>query len=81
MYQHCPSNLGQVSFDLAPSRPGGGEHDSALLAAECAGIAARALKAMGKADEAEERRERAEAGFSQLGATSLLERLQQGLRD
>ena len=57
------------------------EHDSALLAAECAGIAARALKAMGKTDEAQDRRERAEAGFRQLGATSLLERLQHDLRD
>jgi len=53
------------------------EHDSALLAAECAGIAARALKALGKAEQAEERRARAEAGFRQLGATSLLERLRQ----
>src|SRR3954468_13239117 len=57
------------------------EHDSALLAAECAGIAARAFKAMGKMDEAQERRERAEAGFRQLGATSLLEKLQHDLRD
>ena len=57
------------------------EHDSALLAAECAGIAARAFKAMGKTDEAQDRRERAEAGFRQLGATSLLERLQHDLRD
>jgi hypothetical protein len=55
-------------------------HESALLAAECAGIAARALRAMGRRDEAEARREQAESGFRQLGATSLLERLQQDLR-
>jgi tetratricopeptide (TPR) repeat protein len=54
-------------------------HDSALLAAECAGIAARALKALGQATEAAERRSEAEAGFRQLGATTLLERLQHDL--
>jgi hypothetical protein len=36
---------------------------------------------MGKADEARGRREQAEAGFHQLGATSLLEKLRQDLRD
>lgn len=56
------------------------QHDSALLAAECAGIAARALMAFGKTHEAEARRAQAEAGFRQLGATSLLERLQQDLQ-
>jgi tetratricopeptide (TPR) repeat protein len=55
------------------------QHDSALLAAECAGIAARALKAMGKAKDADARRTEAETGFRQLGATSLLERLEQDL--
>jgi len=52
---------------------------SVLLAAECAGIAARALKAMGREQEAEERRARAEARFRQLGATMLLQRLEQEL--
>jgi tetratricopeptide repeat protein len=55
------------------------EHQSALLAAECAGIAARALKAMGRSEQAEERRAQAEAEFRRLGATSLLERLEQDL--
>jgi tetratricopeptide (TPR) repeat protein len=55
-------------------------HDSALLAAECTGIAARALKGMGKIDEADRRQAQAEAGFRQLGATSLLERLQPDLQ-
>ena len=55
------------------------EHDSALLAAECAGIAARALHAMGQRAEAAERRAEAEAGFRRLGATSLLERLAEEL--
>ncbi|MFL5404153.1 MAG: tetratricopeptide repeat protein [Gemmatimonadales bacterium] len=52
------------------------KHDSALLAAECAGIAARALKALGRPDEAADRRKEAEAGFRQLGASYLLERLE-----
>jgi tetratricopeptide (TPR) repeat protein len=52
------------------------EHDSALLLAECAGIAARALRALGRIKEAEERRSEAEAGFQMLGATTLLERLE-----
>lgn len=55
------------------------EHDSALLAAECAGIAARALQQMGQTEAAERRRAQAEAGFRQLGATSMLERLVQEL--
>jgi hypothetical protein len=54
-------------------------HDSALLAGECAGIGYRALKAMGRKQESEVRREQAEAGLRQMGATSLLERLQQDL--
>ena len=52
---------------------------SALLAAECAGIAARALKAMGRDQEAEQRRAQAELRFRQLGATTLLQRLEQEL--
>jgi tetratricopeptide (TPR) repeat protein len=56
------------------------EQESALLAAECAGIAARALLGMGRMGEADERRHQAELGFRQLGATSLLERLQQDLK-
>jgi hypothetical protein len=50
-------------------------HDSALLAAECAGIAGRALRALGRREEAAERRAEAEAGFRRLGATKLLDRL------
>jgi tetratricopeptide (TPR) repeat protein len=55
------------------------EHDSALLAAECAGIAARALRQMGRSKEALQRRTQAEAGLRELGATSMLERLLQEL--
>jgi tetratricopeptide (TPR) repeat protein len=55
------------------------EQDSVLLAAECSGIAARALRAMLKDKEAEEWRARAQYGFRQRGATSLLERLEQDL--
>jgi tetratricopeptide (TPR) repeat protein len=55
------------------------QHESALLAAECAGIAARALQALGRTKDAETRRAQAEAGFRQLGATSLVERLEQDL--
>jgi tetratricopeptide repeat protein len=55
------------------------EYDSALLAAECAGIAARALKAMGRREEAAARQYQAEEGFRQLGATTLLERLEREL--
>ncbi|HEU5304170.1 MAG TPA: tetratricopeptide repeat protein [Gemmatimonadales bacterium] len=55
------------------------KNDSALLAAECAGIAARALKALGQGDRAADRRKEAEAGFRQLGATTLLERLERDL--
>jgi tetratricopeptide (TPR) repeat protein len=54
-------------------------YDSALLAAECAGIAARALKALGRQEEAEQRRSDAAAAFRQLGATTLLERLEREL--
>jgi tetratricopeptide (TPR) repeat protein len=56
-------------------------HESALLAAECAGIAARALRAMGRMEDSAARREQAESGFRQLGATSLLDRLQHDLQD
>ncbi|MEO8089807.1 MAG: tetratricopeptide repeat protein [Gemmatimonadales bacterium] len=55
------------------------EHASALLAAECAGIAARALKGLARMDEATVRRTEAETGFRQLGATALLERLEREL--
>jgi tetratricopeptide (TPR) repeat protein len=53
------------------------KYDSALLAAECAGIAARALRALGRGEESGERRAEAEAGFRRLGAAQLLDRLQQ----
>lgn len=54
------------------------KYGSALLAAECAGIAARALGALGRVEEATERKTEAETGFRRLGATTLLERLQRG---
>jgi tetratricopeptide (TPR) repeat protein len=52
------------------------KYDSALLASECAGIAARALRALGRVEEATERRLEAENGFRQLGAAILLKRLE-----
>ena len=52
-------------------------HDSALLAAECAGIAARALSALGRKNEAKERQIEAATRFRQLGAVWHLERLEQ----
>jgi tetratricopeptide (TPR) repeat protein len=52
------------------------KYDSALLAAECAGIAALALRALGRLEQATERRTEAVAGFRRLGAATLLERLQ-----
>ena len=55
------------------------KYGSALLAAECAGISAHALKALGRLEDAAERRNEAEAGFRRLGAAALLERLQQDL--
>jgi tetratricopeptide (TPR) repeat protein len=55
------------------------KYGSALLAAECAGIAARALKELGRSQEAIARRTEAERGFRQLGATTLLQRLEQSL--
>jgi tetratricopeptide (TPR) repeat protein len=55
------------------------KYDSVLLAAECAGIAAQALRALGRIEEAAERRAEAEAGFRRLGAASLLERLERVL--
>jgi tetratricopeptide (TPR) repeat protein len=51
-------------------------HESAQLVAECAGIAARALRELGRDKEAAARRGEAEDGFRQLGATLLLERLE-----
>jgi hypothetical protein len=52
-------------------------HDSALLAAECAAIAARALSALGRRDQAAKRRAEAETGFRHLGAVWHLEYLEQ----
>jgi tetratricopeptide (TPR) repeat protein len=57
------------------------EHDSVLLAAECAGIAARACRGMGQMPEATSHRLDAEIGFRQLGATAMLERLARDLLD
>ncbi len=47
---------------------------SALLEAECATVAARAARQLGRAEEAERLREEAVAGLTQLGAEGLLER-------
>ncbi|MGZ8391454.1 MAG: tetratricopeptide repeat protein [Gemmatimonadales bacterium] len=52
-------------------------HQSVQLAAECAGIAARALRELGRSKEAKARRSEAEEGFRELGATFLLQRLEQ----
>lgn len=48
---------------------------TALLAAECAAVAALALRALGRTEEALARRAEAENGFRALGALVLLERL------
>ena len=53
------------------------QHDSVQLGAECAWIASRALRALGRLEEAARLRDEAEAGFQQLGAFTLLERLRQ----
>jgi hypothetical protein len=50
-------------------------YDSALLSAECAGLAALALLRLGRRTEADERRTEAEHGFRALGAVSLQQRL------
>ncbi len=47
---------------------------SALLEAECATVAARAARQLGRTEEAERLREEAVAGLTQLGAEGLLER-------
>jgi len=57
------------------------QHESVLLAAECAGIAACASKALGQTGDAAEYRLQAEAGFRQLGAKRLLEELGSDLAD
>jgi tetratricopeptide (TPR) repeat protein len=54
------------------------QHDSALLQAECSGIAARALRRLDRKPESAERQAEAAAGFRKLGATAMLEIL---LRD
>jgi hypothetical protein len=53
------------------------QHDSVQLNAECCWIASRALRGLGRLQEAAQRRGEAEAGFQQLGAFTLLERLRQ----
>jgi tetratricopeptide (TPR) repeat protein len=53
------------------------QHDSVQLGAECAWIASRALRALGRLEDAAKLRSEAEAGFQQLGAFTLLERLRQ----
>jgi hypothetical protein len=70
----------QLAFTLAETaRSVAFDHDSALLAAECAGIGARALKKLGRKDEAAARSAEAEGGFRQLGAVWHLERLERDL--
>ncbi len=49
--------------------------DSAILAAECLGVLALALRRLGRTAEAKARWAEAEAGFKGLGAEQLLERL------
>ncbi|MEO7987754.1 MAG: tetratricopeptide repeat protein [Gemmatimonadales bacterium] len=51
------------------------ECGAALIAAECCGIAALSLLALHRTNEAMARRAAAEAGFTALGAVTLLERL------
>jgi len=51
-------------------------HESALLAAECATVAALALRALGRTAEAEERRQESQARLRALGARTLLERFE-----
>jgi tetratricopeptide (TPR) repeat protein len=51
------------------------ECGTALLVAECSGIAALALRALGRDNEAAARKAEAEDGFKALGAVTLLERL------
>jgi tetratricopeptide (TPR) repeat protein len=51
------------------------ERGTALMAAECSGIAALALHALGRPNEAAARKAEAEDGFRALGALALLERL------
>jgi hypothetical protein len=57
------------------------EHRSALLAAECAAVAALAYRGAGSVQLAAERRARAMAGLRDLGATQLLERLEREWAD
>ena len=73
--------LRQENWQLALDRAEGARsvalaHGSAQLAAECAGIAARALRELGRTEEANQQRSQAERGFRELGATILLERLE-----
>lgn len=73
--------LRQESWQLALDRAEAARsvalvHGSAQLAAECAGIAARALRELGRTEEANQQRSQAERGFRELGATILLERLE-----
>ena len=51
------------------------ECGTALLAAECSGIAALALRALGRTNEAAARKAEADDGFKAVGAVTLLERL------
>lgn len=56
------------------------KYDSVLLAAECAGIAARAARGLDRPGEAADYRIEAEAGFRQLGAVWHLARLERDLQ-
>ena len=67
----------QLALDYAESAQSVAlAHGSAQLAAECAAVAALALRRLGQQEEANNRREHAERGFRRLGATILLERLE-----
>lgn len=64
------------AFEVAEAgRSAALECGAALPAAECSGIAALALRALGRKNEAMARHAEAEQGFRSLGAVTLLERL------
>ena len=66
------------AFELAEdARATALEQGTALLAAECSGVAALALRALKRTNEAAARKAEAEEGFRALGAVALLERLRQ----
>ena len=69
---HAEAALEQAEKGLVTARALG----SALLAAECASVAALALQRLGYRGASEERRAEAMAGFERLGASALASRLE-----